>query len=342
MQKRAWVLCGSVVCFFGSIAVSKAQIDLAGPWGFLLKSPHTVPALLAIASILALIGLAEWQWARRFYWAVFSTIIPKAVPESQPPSAALPERLLIHSAKFGSGPLTDRDVHSELQLLCKNSSLDIVISYQLLIGPDPAKDDPDPGQRKRLLVEYSFAGGPVIKAERPNSTRLILPEDPWFLKMVSDLKSDSDALLECKKELQKQFYENGKQIEGLTYERDIARFNARADVLSTITPEAHYLIEQLEQIKDWNEKENPDNKVDLLYPLTGNQIGNDRTKWKWQQEYLIKWRTAYDRFLEYCKRLKVDTQLPALGSPTTYSKLVRSLENVERGDFRETSSSAEL
>jgi hypothetical protein len=320
-----------------AVAIARAQTYPQGFWGFILTNPYLLPALAVVFVFLLLYGVSGMLAIQKLFWRVFSFLVP------QPRETKIPnERLKIHTALLGNGPNNDRDVRDRLQQLCANSSLDIVISCELLIGPDPAKDDPAPGEPKRLLAAYSFANGPTIATERPLSTRLILPEDPWLLKCIADIQADSIALRDCRDELAKQQHLHATAAEQLGWEAIRAKNQAKATIIGAIAPEARYLIDQLEQIKDWNNKEPPDKQMDLLYPINGNQIGEDRSKWRWQEELLIKWLIAYDRLCEYCKRLKLETGLPLRGSSVNYSKLIRCLSNVERGDFPPNASSEEI
>jgi hypothetical protein len=109
--------------------------------------------------------------------------------------------------------------------------------------------------------------------------------------------------------------------------------------LQVLAPEARYLIDELERIKDWNDKEKPELQIDLLYPLKGDQFG-ERSTWKWQHEELLKWRTAYDRFCESCNRAGVGSGMPRFGSAVNFSKVLRILSDAERGIFPDSNHNA--
>jgi hypothetical protein len=81
-------------------------------------------------------------------------------------------RLVIHSAVYGAGPANDMDVAEILRRQTKDA-LAVQISNDLF-GRDPAPNLP-----KRLRVEYSYGNPHVLTVERPEATRLVLPEDSW-------------------------------------------------------------------------------------------------------------------------------------------------------------------
>jgi hypothetical protein len=189
MRKVPWNSLSFVAGMGIAVAIARAQNYPKGFWGFILTDQYLLPILALLAICLLLYGLSGVEFVRKLLWRLFTLLVP-------PPEHVAKGRLKIHSALLGNGQSNDRDVRDRLQQLCLNSSLDIVISYQSLIGPDPAKDDPAPGEDKRLLVEYSFSGGPILIAERPQSTRLILPEDPWMRRRVNDLESSRTELRE--------------------------------------------------------------------------------------------------------------------------------------------------
>ena len=81
-------------------------------------------------------------------------------------------KLKIISAFYGTGPVTDIDVTEVLRNHVKDGL--IVLVTNELFGSDPA-----PNQPKRLQVEYSYGNYAVSVVSRPESTRLVLPEDWW-------------------------------------------------------------------------------------------------------------------------------------------------------------------
>lgn len=179
MPKFLYALGCGVLTTALAIIIQKAD-RVPGIWySWLLTNPHVVPGLLTFSILCFLIALGQAHWAKSIYWKVFALLIGPEGPSK-------PGRLKIDSASFGNGPKTDRRVTERVQELCSGDSLDILVSYQVLIGNDPVKDDPAPGENKRIVVRYSFGDGPLITTERPQSTRLILPEDPYLLRRLEE------------------------------------------------------------------------------------------------------------------------------------------------------------
>jgi hypothetical protein len=165
--------------------VARGQIDTNGTWGFLMTSPHVVPALMILASVLALIGLAKWERIRLFYWRVFSLIVPAQSNKRR----AQPSKLNIISAKYGSMERGWHDRKTAVESQIDGDFLSILVGKELL-GDPPAIE----GYQKELVVEYSFDGGGVVLAKRPQSARLNLPEDAWLLDQIKTLQSNSEEV----------------------------------------------------------------------------------------------------------------------------------------------------
>ena len=88
-----------------------------------------------------------------------------------------PSRLKIHSALYGTGPVTDMDVGAILQQQNRDA-LAVFISNDLF-GRDPAPNIP-----KRLEVEYSYGNQHHLKVMRPEGYRLVLPEDSYVTEVI--------------------------------------------------------------------------------------------------------------------------------------------------------------
>lgn len=203
-----------------------------------------------------------------------------------------PTGLNIEFAKWYCTVLgTTRDVTSDLQGRVTDGSLKIQ-AHDSVLG-DVCQLHPGGGHAKTLEVDFAYRS----HATAHDGETLALP-----------CSSDTDERLAKENELQRVQLLEWTQF---------------------VSDEARYLIEELEKIKDWNDKEKEEFKVDLLYPLKGDQFG-ERSTWKWQQEELLKWRTAYGRFCELCKQAKIGTAMPNFGSAVTISQLLRTLSDVER------------
>jgi hypothetical protein len=94
-------------------------------------------------------------------------------------------KLKIHSARWG----TDSDYFEVAHILngqVKGDSLVIAASNDEF--GDPAKGNTN----KKLTVAYSFGGGAIKTAVRPESADLMLPEDPWLLGEIERLQANRD------------------------------------------------------------------------------------------------------------------------------------------------------
>jgi hypothetical protein len=186
---------------------------------------------------------------------------------------------------------------------------------------------------KRLMLEYSFGSSEIRKIERPEHTHLILPEDSFLLEVAKSAiqerdrnKADNDVLITRLASKQHEITEITQRYNSKWQER------LRETIRTAIVPEVRRLIDDLERIKDWNDRERPESQVSLLYPLKGDQIG-ERDTWKWQQEHLVKWHVSYQRLLDLFQRLSLESGLPAIGSVVTISALLRQLSDTEKGEF---------
>jgi len=162
-----------------------------------------------------------------------------------------------------------------------------------------------------------------------------------MVSQIAFLQKDSEALAECTEAIKRQSHEWQTKVEQIGHQKLVAEHRAQDEIAAAVAPEARYLVEDIERIKDLNEKDDPDNRIDLLYPIKGDQFG-DRSTWKWQHVDLLRWKTAYDRFRVYCERLNLSKGFPRLGSPVTYSRLLKILSDAESGRFPESVSSEEL
>jgi hypothetical protein len=76
MGRAAWAWFGVILTILVSIIIAKSQQDSQGPYGWVLKDPHVLPALWSVAGLLALIGIGQQRWAKRVYWKTFIWLFP--------------------------------------------------------------------------------------------------------------------------------------------------------------------------------------------------------------------------------------------------------------------------
>jgi hypothetical protein len=79
-------------------------------------------------------------------------------------------KLVIHSALFGTGPADDVSVLEKLNATPRDAL--VIPADNSLVPQDPA-----PNKVKRLHVEYSYGNSAISKATRQEGGRLVLPED---------------------------------------------------------------------------------------------------------------------------------------------------------------------
>jgi len=95
-------------------------------------------------------------------------------------SAAPRQKLVIHSAVYGTGPLNDIVITDKLQ----NAQRDgLVIPVDNSLVPT----DPAYGQPKRLEVDYSYGNNTRFRAVRWEGSRLSLPEDTELSRLTQAL-----------------------------------------------------------------------------------------------------------------------------------------------------------
>src|SRR5205814_6082676 len=99
------------------------------------------------------------------------------VPKQRADSPQVVSKLKIHSARYSSGSNV-REVEDVLSAQIVGDCLSMLIGKELL-------GDPHEGYPKELEVRYSFDRGQIRTAVRPDSVRLILPEDPYLLDQIS-------------------------------------------------------------------------------------------------------------------------------------------------------------
>lgn len=129
---------------------------------------------------LAGLGMRQWVTSHvtALMWtAAFGVSVLIAFWDQMPKRRRLSEavttssqRLKILSAVYGTDQTNDIDVTKILQSL-PHEAITFLVSNNLF-GHDPAE-----GFRKRLKVEYSYGNPTVVKIERPEGSRVTIPED---------------------------------------------------------------------------------------------------------------------------------------------------------------------
>jgi hypothetical protein len=102
------------------------------------------------------------------------------------------DKLIIHSATYGTGEMNDVSVLNVVRNMTRDA-LVVPVDNNLVNGDDPA-----PMQPKRLLIEYSYGNSAKRSLERPESklgapSRLVLPEDSEIVRLNNELKIVKDA-----------------------------------------------------------------------------------------------------------------------------------------------------
>lgn len=177
MLKACGLVAGALVSTGIGIMIQKAD-HVPGIWyAWILESPHVVPTIFLFAAALGLIALGQWSRVRNLYWRAFTAMFGPA--DSIGHNNQLLSKLKIHSAVYGTGPENDVDVADVLrQKIGDGLVLDVV--NDSFPGDDPAHKE-----TKRLAVEYSWSGA-RFKTERPEYSRLVLPEDIWLRNMADE------------------------------------------------------------------------------------------------------------------------------------------------------------
>jgi hypothetical protein len=121
------------------------------------------------------VPLAWWIYALLCGIPIAVILITALAPQSKGDGAQ--QRLLIHSAVYGTGPANDMDVTEFLQNH-QRDALVVPVSNEFF-GRDPAQNF-----LKRLQVEYSYGNQHRQRVENWEGSRLVLPES--FRVVVND------------------------------------------------------------------------------------------------------------------------------------------------------------
>ena len=107
-------------------------------------------------------------------------------------AASRSSKLVIHSASYAAftGIGKDYDVTEFLRLIIAGDSLVLDIeNHNFVIGDNNwVPKDPKPSTKKRLQVTYSYDGGQPTTIERPEGSRLVLPEDSLLGQELARIK----------------------------------------------------------------------------------------------------------------------------------------------------------
>ena len=147
---------------------------------------HKIIAFVLTASVAVCIIL---------YCVIFAGLVKRAnLPRSRTLWQGEPEgKLVIHSALYGAGEITDVPVTDRLNAAVRDA-LVIPVNNNLISGsPDPAPNHP-----KRLEVTYSYGNPNRHTVSRPEHARLVLPEDSEIQRLGSELQRLTHQLAAAK------------------------------------------------------------------------------------------------------------------------------------------------
>lgn len=144
-----------------------------------------------IATAIALVRAASLYWRMQILIFVLSVLGFAAISFYQRAQAhkrtreALvdkePEKLVIHSAVYGTGPIDDVSVTERLRPAVRDAL--VVPVDNNLVPRDPAI-----GKVKRLAVEYSYGNPSIQQASRLEGERLVLPEDSEIQRLRGEIE----------------------------------------------------------------------------------------------------------------------------------------------------------
>jgi len=144
-----------------------------------------------IATAIALVRAASVYWRMQILIFVLSVLGFAAISFYQRAQAhkrtreALvdkeDEKLVIHSAVYGTGPIDDMDVTHTLRTAVRDAL--VVPVDNNLVPRDPAI-----GKVKRIAVEYSYGNPSIQQATALEGERLVLPEDSALPRLRSEVE----------------------------------------------------------------------------------------------------------------------------------------------------------
>jgi hypothetical protein len=148
-----------------------------------------------------------------------------------------PSRLVIHYARYEAIDGSGDDVAEFLRGIITGDSLVLDIeNHSFVIGErNFVPKDPKPSSPKWLRVEYSYDRGPKCFLQRPEHSRLVLPEDS-FLKEQTTIALEPDQN-EIKK--QNRLHELGRSVDGLLSPLQVEILRLRQNIVAwslTIPP----------------------------------------------------------------------------------------------------------
>jgi hypothetical protein len=324
----AIVALGALACIFVWLEIKPKD----------LAAMLTLPHVWWLIGALVLFGISLWSSLRSLY--LTTTTVRKLKLEHaeaqrrMSPFADAKTKLKIRSASYGAGDPNDVDVTDTLSKMIPRDALAVMVDNNLIAGlPDPAPNVP-----KALTVHYTFGTSDVVPVVVKEHSLLILPLDFAYaheqgliyeqnrLNQIAKLTRDCDARVALEERTRKLAEEQFRQELNKSEER------AQAELIRSVALEAGYLVTELEKIKDMNDKEPEERRIDLLYPIKGDQFG-ERSTWRWQHEYLLRWKVAYERLCVHCMRVKLTFGFWPVGSPVNYSALLRRLSDASKGLF---------
>jgi hypothetical protein len=154
--------------------------------------------LWVLALLVGLVLALTYAAILRPRLAAISSEIGKSLLSSKLQSSNSGSKLIIHSAKYQAPNGAPYDVTEFLRQMITGDSLVFQIeNHNFVIGDENyVPKDPAPFLPKLLEVQYSFDRSPIYSMERPEHSRLVLPEDT-FLKGQESLSRDTIRRLEA-------------------------------------------------------------------------------------------------------------------------------------------------
>src|SRR5215469_3896119 len=141
-------------------------------WAYVTAASGDRHRILAFFLAVAVFGMAVYICAMWYRFSGFNS------PRQQP---AKTDALVIHSAVYGTGPETDRDV-TDLLRQHERAGLAFDVNNNAF-GFDPALM-----KEKRLRVEYSYRNPARLETSRPENSRLVLPEDSEIQRLKLEME----------------------------------------------------------------------------------------------------------------------------------------------------------
>lgn len=246
-------------------------------------------------------------------------------------------KLVIHSANYRAygGEGQNFQVADFLrQIIDKESLVFDVENHNFVVnGQNFVPRDPLPGQTKFLRVTYSYDGGLATTTERPEHSRLILPEDSEIIRLRNELERQKSVIPEWK---EKYLSEN---LEKTNFQKELARVqNELDDLKKSDTSLRARTIAMCDELKEFLAECGPKPEVDP------RKVGEDpegylsRT-WHLQQDFSARMGAKFRlRFNGSARRLtdEIYTRLNCFSElPLTQALVKAESQQCEPKDVQE-------